>query len=613
MAYVRGTTKRWMTVFLGLCVFCLLFVLTPYSDKAIDHINTNWRSNNDDSPGSSMLTHEQEIQRQAQIEADRQKDIMRQQEEEDRREEALERERVKQEESEEQKDVDKFNNDNELFESSTEKDGPTKEPEQTTTDKKDGDDDGEEDKEGETAAPQDGLPTEFNESRFPISSQKLLESTIGADALNDYLEGKAQTKYARDASVAYTLTQANIAYRNTTVYSVVSKPRDKIPPSGNIHDYTSLARYFWKNPKTPDGLPYVRLDGKPNPDMDSVWDYRLLRKVFRDCYYMGQGYFWTGEERYAEKIVYRVKEWFLDEKTYMNPNVKYGSLIFGNDLGRAQAVLDMFKVFGMFDALKAIEGSRALQAEPKLIPNLQTWFTSYLNWLDGSPQANQEKEAKNNHGTYYTVQYVSILEFLGRNDEAKAVLEEAKEKRVGPQIRKDGAQPHETIRPISFFYSTFNLQGLMLLAIQADAHGVDLWHHKGPIVPGVIRVNSRKSVDIEVGGGTIEDAVRYIADYAVRDLSEWPYPDSGTRNLRDVLKMAKMASVVYGQDRWQEQIENLEAKVDETIPGDGTGTLETGAAPAAGESAAVPPEDDVHSFICDLGILSKGRLWHCYK
>lgn len=28
-------------------------------------------------------------------------------------------------------------------------------------------------------------------------------------------------------------------------------------PSGNPHDYTSMGPYWWPNPDTPDGLPYV--------------------------------------------------------------------------------------------------------------------------------------------------------------------------------------------------------------------------------------------------------------------------------------------------------------------------------------------------------------------
>ncbi|KAF8923837.1 hypothetical protein BGZ47_004436, partial [Haplosporangium gracile] len=149
--------------------------------------------------------------------------------------------------------------------------------------------------------------------------------------------------------------------------------------------------------------------------------------------------------------------------------------------GDGEAVVEDGEPNGMFDALKIIEGSVAMQAEQQLIPDLQRWFTSYLEWVDGSPEATQERNARNNHGTYFTVQYISILEFLGRNEEATAMAEDAKDRRVGSQIRRDGAQPHETIRPISYFYSTFNLQGLMMLSMQAEAHGVDLWNHKGPI------------------------------------------------------------------------------------------------------------------------------------
>lgn len=259
----------------------------------------------------------------------------------------------------------------------------------------------------------------------------------------------------------------------------------------------------------------------------------------------------------------------------------------------------------MFDGLKTIQGSKAMQREPELIKNLQSWFSDYLVWMDGSIQANQEKNAHNNHGTYFTVQYLSILEFLGRDTDAKAMAEDAKSVRVGPQIREDGAQPHETIRPISFFYSTFNLQGLILLAIQADSHGVSLWNHRGPVEDKTIRINSSKSVPIKVGGGTIEDAIRYLSLFAVRDPSEWPYPDSGIRIERDVLKMARIAALVYGKDKWEELIENLEAKVDESQPDEGEG--------GEGATTTAAEDGEPNGFICELGVLSKGTLWHCYK
>ncbi|KAF9406088.1 hypothetical protein BGZ94_003247 [Podila epigama] len=581
MIYLRASSKRTVTILLGLCIIFVLFTLTPYSDKAISNLpNKGFRTSTED--------------------------------------QALEIERHRKEKEEWEKNnvnapqdqLHNTNNKNNGFD--------IKKPDGTGTTTNSGEGTGAGTGAGtgdkslvqntdtpptngdnKEEIPNDGLPVEFSVATFPPTSQRILETKVGARQLDEFMREK-QNMDAREAAVAYILRQANNAYRNTDVYSVVIKPVSKLPPSGDIHDYSSLARYFWKNENTPDGLPYIRRDGHPNPEMDSVMDYRLLRKVFRDCYYMGQAYFWTGEERYAEKIVFRINQWFLDEKTRMNPNLKYASLIFGSQLGRAQGVLDMFKVYGMFDALKMIKDSKALQKDPEMITKLQKWFSEYRTWIDGSVQANQEKNAHNNHGTYFTVQYLSILEFLGETEAAKKLAEESKIARVGPQIRKDGAQPHETIRPISFFYSTFNLQGLILLAVQADAHGVSLWSHRGPVQKVSIRINSAKSIPVEVGGGTIEDAIKYLATYAVKDPSEWPYPDSGTRNERDVLKMARVAALVYGKDKWQELIENLEAKVDESV------SDEPGA-------PAVVEDGEPNGFMCELGVLSKGTLWHCYK
>ena len=36
-------------------------------------------------------------------------------------------------------------------------------------------------------------------------------------------------------------------------------------PSHDPHDFVSVPVYFWPNPETPDGLPWVRRDGRVNP------------------------------------------------------------------------------------------------------------------------------------------------------------------------------------------------------------------------------------------------------------------------------------------------------------------------------------------------------------
>jgi len=34
------------------------------------------------------------------------------------------------------------------------------------------------------------------------------------------------------------------------------------PPCGNMHEYMSMARYYWPDPSKPDGKPYFRKDGE---------------------------------------------------------------------------------------------------------------------------------------------------------------------------------------------------------------------------------------------------------------------------------------------------------------------------------------------------------------
>src|SRR5256714_9577456 len=42
--------------------------------------------------------------------------------------------------------------------------------------------------------------------------------------------------------------------------------------SADKHDYYSLATYFWPNPDTPDGCPYLRKDGRWGPTVATTGD-----------------------------------------------------------------------------------------------------------------------------------------------------------------------------------------------------------------------------------------------------------------------------------------------------------------------------------------------------
>src|SRR5215468_1723510 len=60
-------------------------------------------------------------------------------------------------------------------------------------------------------------------------------------------------------------------------FSVVTKTA--APPSGDKHDYMSQAPYFWADPKSPNGLPYIRRDGERNPEINKYPDHKSLDQL----------------------------------------------------------------------------------------------------------------------------------------------------------------------------------------------------------------------------------------------------------------------------------------------------------------------------------------------
>ena len=158
-----------------------------------------------------------------------------------------------------------------------------------------------------------------------------------------YAQMLSAVRRERDYAIALMVREAELALASTEVYSVTNK--NQTAPSNDIHDYLSLSKYFWPNKDKPGGLPYKRIDGHVNPEIETVRDYRLLRTMIREVHMMGMAYHFTGRKEFADKCVIRLKEWFLDEATYMNPNINYGSLRKGEKLGARTGVLDMFTIF----------------------------------------------------------------------------------------------------------------------------------------------------------------------------------------------------------------------------------------------------------------------------
>src|SRR6185436_20716762 len=142
---------------------------------------------------------------------------------------------------------------------------------------------------------------------------------------------------------------------NAKVLPIVS--RQSIPPSGDKHDYMSQAPYFWKNPNTANGLPYVKRDGERNPEFEQYPDHGLMDNMIKAVERLSLGYFLTQKEEYAAKAGEILRMWFLDPATRMNPNLEYAQAIPGESSGRNFGIIESRGLTRVVDSVGLLAGS----------------------------------------------------------------------------------------------------------------------------------------------------------------------------------------------------------------------------------------------------------------
>jgi hypothetical protein len=273
------------------------------------------------------------------------------------------------------------------------------------------------------------------------------------------------------------------------------------PPSKDKHDYMSQAPYFWRNPNTPTGFPYIRRDGERNPEIKQFPDHDLLDKMVSAVGRLSLGYFVTGNEQYAVRASQVLRMWFVDPATRMNPNLEFAQAIPGLNTGRGIGLIETRGLTRVVDSVGLLAGSRSWTKADQA--GVEAWFSQFLSWMLESKNGRDESASKNNHGTFYDVQIASYALFVGKRDLAKSTLEAAKQKRIALQVEKDGRQPLELERTKSWDYSVMNLEGLVSLAQLGEHVGVDLWNFHLP------------------DGRGIRKAIEFLAPFS-RDPKSWP-------------------------------------------------------------------------------------------
>jgi len=271
--------------------------------------------------------------------------------------------------------------------------------------------------------------------------------------------------------------------------------KEKPPSSGNRNDYYSIGIYWWPNPVTK-GKPYLRRDGRVNPE-SNLYDRPRLTWFARNTLLLARAFAITGDRRYAAKAREAVRSWLIDPATRMNPHFRYAQAWPGWTDGSPTGI---------------IEGSALAQAAPDAITLLhrrgvlspkeyqatRRWFADLAEWLESDPMAAKANAQRNNHGYHFDVQRCAYYAFLGEKAKVRAILQAVGPDRIARQIEPDGSQPAELERTKSFDYSCYSLSALTLLAQLGDRFGVDLWHYEAP-----------------GGGGSLRKALDYLIPYAL--------------------------------------------------------------------------------------------------
>lgn len=320
-------------------------------------------------------------------------------------------------------------------------------------------------------------------------------------------------------------------------YSVTYK--EMVPPGGTKNDYMSQGPYWWPDTTKPDGLPFIRRDGVSNPQAGI--DRRQLGNMMESVRILSLAWYFSGENKYAERAAYLLKVWFIDPETFMNPHLEYAQSIPGRTTGRGIGIIDIRGVYSLVDAITLLDMSGAIETDE--MAKIRKWFSDLFEWLTTSKNGKDEDDYKNNHSVAYDVIVSSIARFLGNDEYAARKISEMPVRRIDPMIEPDGRQPEELIRTNAFGYSTGNLRNFFDAGETGLKVGVDIFTYTNP------------------EGGSLRKALDFLAGYIGRT-EEWKWQQiGGFRSSENNLGLLiRRAARYYNEPQYKKMWEELFAE-----------------------------------------------------
>ena len=267
-----------------------------------------------------------------------------------------------------------------------------------------------------------------------------------------------------------TLKRADAALESVPVTVTATRAERS---AGGIHDFYSEGDYWWENPQNPDG-PFIRRDGETNPDNFTAHRHAMIRfsQLVGD---LTSAWILTGDKKYTDAAMRHIRAWFIDQKTMMNPNLLYAQAIKGIATGRGIGIIDTIHLIEVAQSLRLMEAQGII--EDKELQTIRLWFSDYLTWLSTHRYGINEMEAKNNHGTCWTMQVAAFALFTQNEEMLRFCRERYRNVLLPNQMAADGSFPLELERTKPYGYSLFNLDAMTTLCHLLTTPEENLWDY----------------------------------------------------------------------------------------------------------------------------------------
>lgn len=289
-----------------------------------------------------------------------------------------------------------------------------------------------------------------------------------------------------------------------------------VPPTGDIHDFFTIGKYSWPNPDTSDGLPYIRRDGKTNPESKTdKYDMDRYNKTVYRVNLLSLAWFLSDDVKYANKASELLRVWFINPDTRMNPNFNCASALPGVYNGMPIGIIFGVQMINMLDYVNILGLSNTWSKTDN--DALKKWFEDYTAWLLMSDYGVIESRGTNNHGTWFNAQVAAYAIFNNHTELAKEMIAKGKvqfEQQIamgGNAKYPDGCLPRELDRNQSLNYSVYGLKAFCTLAQCAKLVNEDLWNYQTK------------------DGKGLKLAFDFLAPY-LNGAKEWSWPNSDDKN-----------------------------------------------------------------------------------